>query len=359
MIRRTILCILAGILSTTTGAIRGASDGETVSPVLPVGQAASARITDALCDLPSDDGLRLQVVLDLSLFAPGKVDGIPGKFTGEAALRWIARRFTTSPQVLTEPELNVGLWALLREARSLPSPTVTYTVTGEDTASLGPLPDSPAARAGLDSLPYTSTAERLAERFHTDLSTLTRLNPGVRISTLASGQTLVVPAVVPFHFPDDVPSSSASVEDREGIQIVILHRSRLLEVLNSEDHLLAAFPITVGNKSHHLRPGTWHIISAVPHPEFRYDTALLETGVRGKEFHLLPPGPNSPVGVLWFGLAPSDPGVPDAAIGIHGTGSPATIGRSSSSGCIRLANWDIVRFAGFAGIGTTVRWEDR
>jgi len=30
-------------------------------------------------------------------------------------------------------------------------------------------------------------------------------------------------------------------------------------------------------------------------------------------------------------------------IGIHGTDSPDTIGRSASHGCIRLANWDAAR----------------
>ena len=32
-------------------------------------------------------------------------------------------------------------------------------------------------------------------------------------------------------------------------------------------------------------------------------------------------------------------------IGIHGTNEPNTIGHSVSHGCIRLANWDVVRFA--------------
>ncbi|HSJ03274.1 MAG TPA: L,D-transpeptidase, partial [Verrucomicrobium sp.] len=52
-----------------------------------------------------------------------------------------------------------------------------------------------------------------------------------------------------------------------------------------------------------------------------------------EDFYNLPPGPNSPVGVVWMGL--NRPGV-----GIHGTSTPETIGRSGSHGCIRLANWD-------------------
>ncbi|MBT44705.1 MAG: hypothetical protein CL922_04630 [Deltaproteobacteria bacterium] len=41
--------------------------------------------------------------------------------------------------------------------------------------------------------------------------------------------------------------------------------------------------------------------------------------------------------MLWSGLTKS-------GIGIHGTASPRTIGRSLSAGCIRLANWDAARF---------------
>jgi hypothetical protein len=39
---------------------------------------------------------------------------------------------------------------------------------------------------------------------------------------------------------------------------------------------------------------------------------------------------------MWIGLN-------RAGIGIHGTNSPQTIGRSSSHGCMRTANWDVIR----------------
>jgi lipoprotein-anchoring transpeptidase ErfK/SrfK len=42
------------------------------------------------------------------------------------------------------------------------------------------------------------------------------------------------------------------------------------------------------------------------------------------------------VGVAWCAL--SKPG-----IGIHGTNQPETIGRASSHGCMRVANWDVIR----------------
>jgi lipoprotein-anchoring transpeptidase ErfK/SrfK len=41
-------------------------------------------------------------------------------------------------------------------------------------------------------------------------------------------------------------------------------------------------------------------------------------------------------------------------IGIHGTDSPDTIGRASTHGCIRLANWDVAKLATMVSPGVDV-----
>ena len=73
-------------------------------------------------------------------------------------------------------------------------------------------------------------------------------------------------------------------------------------------------------------------------PNFRYDKQMLEHGERSSNFHLLPPGPRSLVGVMWIALNKK-------GIAIHGTNEPDSIGRSASHGCVRLANWDVIRLA--------------
>ena len=73
-------------------------------------------------------------------------------------------------------------------------------------------------------------------------------------------------------------------------------------------------------------------------PFFRYDKEMLQHGERSGDFYVLPPGPRNPVGVMWIALNKK-------GIGIHGTDDPASIGRHVSHGCIRLANWDVVRLA--------------
>ena len=99
--------------------------------------------------------------------------------------------------------------------------------------------------------------------------------------------------------------------------------------------MLAAFPITPG-KPQFIPIGDWKIVSMMTTPNFRYDKKFLEEGTRGDQAYQIPPGPNSPVGIIWCGISKS-------GIGLHGTASPRTIGRSQSAGCVRLANWDAIR----------------
>jgi lipoprotein-anchoring transpeptidase ErfK/SrfK len=71
---------------------------------------------------------------------------------------------------------------------------------------------------------------------------------------------------------------------------------------------------------------------------FRYDKEMLQQGERSGNSYLLRPGPRNPVGVMWIALNKK-------GIGIHGTNDLGSIGRAASHGCIRMANWDVVRLA--------------
>ena len=71
---------------------------------------------------------------------------------------------------------------------------------------------------------------------------------------------------------------------------------------------------------------------------FVADKEMLRHGRRSGNLYLLRPDPRNPVGVMWIALNKK-------GIGIHGTNDPASIGHAASHGCIRLANWDIVRLA--------------
>ncbi len=104
------------------------------------------------------------------------------------------------------------------------------------------------------------------------------------------------------------------------------------------DKLVAAYPVTIGSAQTTSPIGEWKVSRITKLPTFRYDKQMLKYGKRSGNFHMLPPGPNSQVGVIWISLNKK-------GIGLHGTNEPETIGRSVSHGCVRLANWDVVRLA--------------
>lgn len=104
------------------------------------------------------------------------------------------------------------------------------------------------------------------------------------------------------------------------------------------DRVVAAYPVSIGSEQTKSPMGDWKVRGVAKMPTFRYDEKVLNEGERSKDFKMLPPGPNSPVGVIWIALNKK-------AIGVHGTDDPGSIGRASSHGCVRMANWDIVRLA--------------
>jgi len=99
--------------------------------------------------------------------------------------------------------------------------------------------------------------------------------------------------------------------------------------------LVASFPITPGQPQF-IKLGTYELRNMVELPWWRYDQSFLDTGKRSENALNIPPGPNSPVGIIWNGTSRS-------GIGLHGTSDPETISRTRSAGCIRLANWDAIR----------------
>jgi len=113
------------------------------------------------------------------------------------------------------------------------------------------------------------------------------------------------------------------------------------------EKMIAAYPVTIGSAKTQSPIGEWKVRGLAKMPNFRYDKQMLNQGERSKDFHLLPPGPNNPVGVMWIALNKK-------GIGLHGTAEPDTIGRAASHGCVRLANWDIVRLAGLVKGGVPV-----
>ncbi len=293
--------------------------------------------------LSVDDTTRVQIFLDHENFGPGKLDGKPGEFTRKALARYGHAHGRKLPPV------GPALLAALPEARRL-RPFIDYTVTADDAAQIGVMPDQVPDQGKLKALPYSSLLELLGERFHAERAFLSRLNPGMNMNALAVGSRVRVPGILDPLYVNQLAQHGHLIKKRPEFQprVVMVHtKEKMLDVLE-DGQLLASFPITPGSTTLPAPPGTWKIENMASMPYFRYDEAMLNHGVRSDKFVNLPPGPNSPVGVMWMGLN-------KRGIGLHGTANPETIGRAASHGCIRLANWDAVKLSQLVTTGTTVK----
>ncbi len=312
--------------------------------------AARARVERANVVAPN---VRLQIYLDEKRFGPGFIDGKPGKFTTKAVHSY-NRSMGRQPDD----------WeALRKEADRMLGQTYAIAIVPDSASEwVNPaLPLEYAEQAEEERMSYRSYLEFMAERYHTSESFLVTLNGVAVANGIAPRKALKVPNVSPFlieslkegrsHGEDLSLSARTVVIDTIGRTLFIYEAGSSpvapgAAVVVAEKNekfkpqkLIAMFPITPGKleQTHH---GEWAIANCLELPSWYYDKQLLDTGVRSKDRSKvlqIPPGPNLPVGILWSGLTKS-------GIGIHGTASPRTIGRSLSAGCIRLANWDAMRF---------------
>ena len=304
---------------------------------------------------------RLQVFLDRANFSPGKIDGRYNDLTRRALSLYRESR-GEQPQ---PPPAQSGRHAKVApdvsglDLASVDPVFISYTVTEADVQSVGPLPSPVPQQAKLKFLPYRDAADAIAEKFHSDIHFLEQLNPG-KLKKLKAGDQLKVPNVEPFELAsvkdikpgsetasqaanevEDQPETQASTPGESGaarnVATKVDTKTNMLGVFEAEK-LIAAYPVTIGS-AHNTSPiGDWKVRGIAKLPRFRYDKEMLEHGERSGNFYMLAPGPRNPVGVMWIALNKK-------GIGIHGTNDPGSIGRAASHGCIRLANWDVVRLA--------------
>ena len=315
-----------------------------------------------------EEATQLQVFLDRANFSPGRLDGHYGDFTLKAlALYRQSRGEQQAPSAKSDSAPNVnGI-----DLASIRPVFVPYTVTDADVQTVGPLPLGVSEQAKLKALPYRDVAEAIAEKFHSEPHFLDELNQG-KFKTAKVGDQLMVPNVEPFELekvkeikpgsevgaqsaanemPDEPePQSSALAGEKKDeaspapqpvpsgpVRVKVDTKTNMLAVFE-RDKIVSCCPVTIGSAHTQTPIGEWKIRAITKMPNFRYDEQMLKRGKRSKNFHMLAPGPNNPVGVMWIALNKK-------GIGLHGTAEPDTIGRAVSHGCVRLANWDVVRLA--------------
>jgi hypothetical protein len=336
-------------------------------PTLPVPQEGGGPTT-----------LRVQILLDRARFSPGVIDGTWGKNTAKAVY-WFQHANDLEPT----GEVDRATWDALRRGPGQERPFLKQTpLTPEDLKGpFVPVPEDVYAQAELDCLCYASPLERIAERSHSTPDLIKQLNPGVDLENLAAGATLWVPDV-PAVIPPDLSrlaqgsgggaagSGNAGQTQRTGPgarpggagpavprfagevrRLVISKRGFYLHALDGQGNILFHFPSTLGS-DYDPSPGGEHKVTLVKRfPDFHYQPELFHEVPDTEEDAFLPPGPNSPVGLVWMQLSKPN-------YGIHGTAVPDTIGYTSSHGCIRLTNWDALFLADHVRPGMEVEFVD-
>lgn len=365
---------LADTMASNDEPYMGTMDDEAASSPSPSVQANEGESEDS----EKRPTMKLQVVLDRAGFGPGVIDGKMGMSTRNAI-----SGFQEANDLQVTGKLNGDTEKALARWDRIPATRVVTVPQSWNDVSYTDIPENTAAKAELDRMGYKSLDEKLAERFHTTIDVLQRLNPGGLPAGIERGQRTggsdVEDNPPPTARPGDsifkagqqvrVPNVGAdriapgAIDDGDwqrtlaalGVgteqpsvdRIVVSKSGDTLKAYNG-DTLVSLFTVSSGSSQFPLPLGEWDILGEAYNPPYSYDPEVLGQG-EGQEY-TFPPGPNNPVGIVWIDLSKEH-------YGIHGTPDPETIGRAQSSGCVRLTNWDAARLAQMVSPQTRVIFE--
>ncbi len=318
-----------------------------VSHATDSGPRASAWTPEAVNAEPTADELsaaegpavlRAQVLLDRVHFSSGALNGRADENTGKAVYF-----FQQANGLTPTGKLDEATYSALEEQAGKIDGVVKITITPADLR--GPyrwIPISAYDEAKLPCLCYASALEMFDERYHTVTAVLQRLNPSVYFGALQPGMEIWVPNVHPFELHD----LNGDASRKRVTRIEISKSGEYLHAYAADGSLLFHFPTSVGSAEMPSPSGTYHVSTVQWRPVYHYSPALF--GSSGPTA-TLPPGPNSPVGIVWIATSKDH-------VGIHGTPIPHTISAANSHGCVRLTNWDAARLAASVKRGAVIRF---
>ena len=286
---------------------------------------------DRLSDRPEEPStapdpalVRLQVLLDRAGASPGVIDGFYG-----ANLTKAVRAFEAMHGLSVDGKLDTEVIAKMDQ--SAPAAT-SYTISDDDTKDIvREIPNDFADQAKMDSLGYTSVAEKLSERFHMDVDLLKALNPDTQ-----------------FNAGDEITVVSPGTPQEGKVKRIEAQRGDGTVFAYGEDGaIVAAYPATIGSKDNPTPSGEHKVNGVARMPKYTYNPDVNFQQGQNKKVLELPGGPNNPVGTVWIDLS-------EPTYGIHGTPEPSVIDKVGSHGCIRLANWDAEELAAMVKPGVIV-----
>ena len=258
----------------------------------------------------------LQIALAREGFSPGSIDGTNGSQTKRALLAYQTAHklpLTGIFDVTTAHDLKIQEPVF-----------ITRELTRADFSDVGNKPPNWQALGALDKLRFYSLREMIAEQSQSDPDLIDSLNPDTNWHDLSIGDTIFIPYVPPFRVN----------ETAAYLQIKLSELA--LQAFSADHRLLFHCPVSIARRIEKRPSGELRVNVRVNEPNYTFNPAILTStaareGITQK--FIIQPGPNNPVGTVWVGLnLPS--------YGIHGTPEPEKVGRTESSGCFRLANWN-------------------
>ena len=283
--------------------------------------------------------LAWQIALDAANFSPGVIDGKFGPKSKQALAEYTARYF---------PAGTSGFDKKVYEALKVDvdNAAILYTITSEDAAQVGPLPEDWNEKAKLDRLAYESLYDLVAEKFRCSKSLIASLNSTQNMAALRVGSSVIVPNVTPFL--GTAAAKAARPDSMDADYIAINLTEKAIRVYDKQGRQMALFDCSVAKEKAKLPAADTTVTRMVPNPQYGFDPKHWPEVTNVTQPLTIPPGPRNPVGVVWMQL-----GLP--GYGMHGNPKPELIGKTGSHGCFRLTNWDAVTLYTFARPGMTVK----
>lgn len=255
--------------------------------------------------------IKIQALLDWNHASPGPIDGGWGMNSKKALIN-----FQKMKGLSATGRMDQKTWdALVKNIPANKPVLVTYTLTKDDiNTKFATTPSGSKAKSKMKGLYYQDIKEMLGERFHMDVRYLDKLNKN---KTYTAGETITV--------------LNTREKLNQRINRVVANKADKTLYAYNDDKLVATYPTTVGSNATPSPKGTFKIINKVKMPWYR---STVGKGAE-KKVHMIAPGPNNPVGVVWMGLS-------KPSYGLHGSPVPEGISRQGSAGCVRLTNWDVL-----------------
>jgi L,D-transpeptidase ErfK/SrfK len=243
-----------------------------------------------------------------------------------------------SPRLASLALLGVGALALADSGSAAPaSPSLLPVQTS-----------TPAPEARLSPLPAPETASPGAADLLDDVP----LRIGLSDDGFPAPQVLPEPTPAPVSPPAPAGVQAVPPPPR---QLVLDRRRKVLKVLDGKREL-RRYPVAVGMPGWETPVGQFTVIEKTANPKWEHPASG----------HVLPPGPENPLGSRWIGFYRDCRGRSGfngqehlvvkgcVTAGFHGTPNRSSVGRAVSHGCVRLFDEHAKELFDLVSLGTPV-----